>query len=320
MVGFWGYIYIEDFSPVESIYMLVITFATIGYGEIHNLSEDGRIFTIALILTGFSVGFYMIGKISEFILNGELTKLIKLRKMNKALLSMNNHYIVCGFGKTGKKVVEDLLTKNKKVVLIESNPKLSEKLNEFYDENLIHIDGDPTHDDVLIYAGVERASCLITVLSTDAENLFVTLSAKDYNSDIKIITRVDEASSIGKFKKAGADHIVSPIEIASERIVSIATSGSDFFSFMEFAESKEELHEYKFGLVQIAKGSDLIGKTYREANIPQRTHLVVIGYYSLLDELQVNPKADNSIELGDKLLVFGLEHQINELKTIAKTK
>ncbi len=318
-IGFFGYIYLEGFTPVESIYMLVITFATIGYGEIHDLSEEGRIFTILLIITGFSVGFYLIGKVSEFVIDGELAKLIKIRKMNKSLKEMHNHYIVCGYGKTGRKVVEDLLTKNKKVVLIEGNAERNEKLKDLYNENLIHIVGDATHDDVLLHAGIEKAKYLIAVLTTDAENLFVTLSAKDFNKNIKVITRIEETNSTGKFKKAGADYIISPIEIASERIVSIATSGTDFFSFMEFAESKEELHEYKFGLVQIGESSDLVGKTYREANIPQRTQLVVIGYYSLLDELQVNPKADNKIELGDKLLVFGLEHQINELKMIAKS-
>lgn len=319
VLGFTGYIFIEGYTPLESLYMMVITFATIGYGEVQPLSDNGRIFTIIIVVTGLSVGFYVIGKLTEFVIDGELSKLIKLRKMNKSLKLLNNHYIVCGYGKTGRKVVEDLLQKNKKVVLIESNAERNEKLKDYYNENLIHIVGDATSDEVLQYAGVEKASYLIAVLTTDAENLFVTLSAKDFNKNIKVITRVEETNSTGKFKKAGADHIISPIEIASERIVSIATTGSDFFSFMQFAESKEELHEYKFGLVQIAEGSDLVGKTYRNANIPQRTQLVVIGYYSLNDELQVNPKADNHIELGDKLLVFGLEHQINELKSIAKS-
>lgn len=316
--GFFGYIYIEGFTPVESLYFLVITFATIGYTEVHTLSDEGRIMTMVLIITGFSVGLYVLGKFSEFVIDGELSKLIKLKKMNKSLKELHHHYIVCGYGKTGRKVVEDLLAKNKKVVLIESNAERNEKLKDVYNENLIHIIGDATSDEVLLNAGVERASNLIAVLTTDAENLFVTLSAKDFNKKIKVITRVEETNSTAKFKKAGADHIISPIEIASERIVSIATTGSDFFSFMEFAESKEQLHDYKFGLIQIAEGSDLIGKTYREANIPQRTHLVVMGYYSLQDELQVNPKAENKIELGDKLLVFGLEHQINELKVIAR--
>ncbi|MFZ4581762.1 MAG: potassium channel family protein [Paludibacter sp.] len=316
--GYFGYIYIEDYTPLESIYMLIITFATIGYGEVHTLSDEGRVFTMLLIITGFTIGLYVVGKFSEFVIDGELSKLIKYKKMNKSLKELHNHYIVCGYGKTGRKVVEDLLAKNKKVVLVESNMERNEKIKDLYNENLIHIVGDATSDDVLLSAGVLRASNLIAVLTTDAENLFVTLSAKDFNKNIKVITRVEETNSTAKFKKAGADHIISPIEIASERIVSIATSGSDFFSFMEFAESKEQLHEYTFGMVQIEHGSDLIGKTYREANIPQRTHLVVIGYYSLQDELQVNPKAENKIELGDKLLVFGLEHQINELKVIAK--
>ena len=129
-----------------------------------------------------------------------------------------------------------------------------------------------------------------------------------------------ETNSAEKFRKAGADFIVSPIDIATDRIISIATTSSDFFSFIDFAEAKEELKEYKFGLVEIFDTSDLIDKTYREANIPQRTNLVVIGFYSSSNELQVNPTADNRIQLGDKLLVFGNESQIDNLKKIAKQK
>jgi voltage-gated potassium channel len=206
------------------------------------------------------------------------------------------------------------------VVMIESDPARNEKLRELYDKKFIHLDADATDDQVLKHAGIERAKFLISVLSTDAENLFVTLSAKDINKNIKVITRVAEGNTPDKFKKAGADFIVSPIEIATDRIVSIATTSTDFFSFVEFAGGREELKEYKFGLVKIHAGSDLINKTYRDANIPQRTNLVVIGYYTSDNELQVNPKADNVIRLDDRLLVFGNDDQIRDLKKIAKQK
>ncbi|MDD3078930.1 MAG: potassium channel protein [Paludibacter sp.] len=317
VVSFWGYILIEGYTPLESLYMIVITFATIGYGEVKPLSDTGREFTMVIILAGFSLGLYAVSQISTFFIDGELSKLLKLRRMNKALSNLNEHYIICGYGKTGRKVVEDLLAKKQKVVLIEGNPERVEKLKDFYDENLIHLVGDATSDEVLMQAGVDRAKYLIAVLNSDAENLFVTLSAKDYNKKIKVITRVEETNSTGKFKKAGADFIISPIEIASERIVSIVTTGQDYYNFLEFTEGKPEFHDYKFGLVLINEQSDLIGKTYREANIPQRTHLVVIGYYSANDELQVNPKADNKINFGDRLLVFGKDDEINLLKDLA---
>lgn len=240
--------------------------------------------------------------------------------MNKTLDSLSEHYIVCGYGKTGKKVVEDLLKKKQKVVLIEGNAERNEKLKEYFNENLVHIAGDATNDDVLLHAGVKRAKYLISVLTSDAENLFVTLSAKDFNKQIKVITRVDEGTSTAKFIKAGADHIISPIEIASERIVSIVTTGSDFYDFARFAGTTEDFGNNKFSLIQINEESELINKTYREANIPNRTHLVVIGFYSLNNELQVNPKADNKIRLGDKLLVFGKEEDIRSLKVLAKSQ
>ncbi|HEY5591346.1 MAG TPA: NAD-binding protein [Paludibacter sp.] len=318
IIGFLGLIIIEGFSPLNSLYMLVITFATIGFGDVVPVTDIGKVFTICIIISGFTVGLYSLGKITAFFAEGELSKLLKQRKMNKALDKMKDHYIVCGYGKTGKHVLEDLLKKGLEVVIIESNSERNEKLKELYSDKYIHLDADATDDAVLIQAGIKKAKFIISVLSTDAENLFVTLSAKDLNKDIKVITRVAETNSSEKFKKAGADYIVSPIEIATDRIVSIATTSADFYSFVEFAGAKEEMKEYQFGQVEIKEGSDLINKTYREANIPNRTNLVVIGYYSSLSELQVNPKADNLIQLGDKLLVFGNEVQIENLKKIAK--
>jgi len=320
IIGFVGLMFIEKLSPLQSLYMLVITLATIGYGDVVPVTDAGKIFTICLVLAGFTVGLYAVGKISAFFVEGELSKLLKQRKMNKVLDSMKDHYIVCGYGKTGKRVLEDLLNKGLDVVIIENNAERSEKLKEIYNKNFIHLDADATNDDVLLQAGIERARILISVLSSDAENLFVTLSAKDLNKKIKVITRVSETTSGEKFRKAGADFIVSPIEIATDRIISIATTSADFFSFVEFAGAREELKDYKFGMVEIHEGSDLINKTYREANIPQRTNLVVIGFYSSQSELQVNPKADNIIQLDDRLLVFGNEDQIETLKKISKHK
>ncbi len=317
ITGFFGYMFIEGYSPLDALYMMVITFATIGYSEVHPLSETGRVFNIVLIISGFTVGLYALGRLSAFFMEGELLNILKIRRMNRLLENLKGHYILCGYGKTGKKVMEDLLHKGHKVVLIESNLERNERLKDVFDKNLIHIDGDATNDEVLLQAGVERAKILISVLNTDAENLFVTLSAKDLNKRIKVITRVEDASSTVKFKKAGADFIISQIDIASERIISIATTSTDFFSFVEFADSKEELRGYKFKLVEIYGGSDLIGKSYREANIPSRTNLVVIGSYALTDNLQVNPKADDIINLGDRLLVFGIDEQIDQLVAIA---
>jgi voltage-gated potassium channel len=320
IIAFFGYIIIEGLSPLKSLYLMVITFSTIGYGDIVPVTDAGRIFTICIIISVFTVGIYAVGKISSFFAEGELSKLLKQRKMNKLLDSMNDHYIVCGYGRTGKRVLDDLVSKGLQVVIIESNSDRNEKIKEIYNKKFIHIEGDATDDEILLQAGVKRAKILISVLSSDAENLFVTLSAKDLNHGIKVITRVVETNSAEKFRKAGADFIVSPIDIATDRIISIATTSSDFFSFIDFAEAKEELKEYKFGLVEIFDTSDLIDKTYREANIPQRTNLVVIGFYSSSNELQVNPTADNRIQLGDKLLVFGNESQIDNLKKIAKQK
>lgn len=319
IIGFAGLVYFEKLSPFQAIYMLVITLGTIGYGDFVPLTFEGRLFIITLIIAAFTFGVFAVGKITTFFAEGELTLLLKQRKMNKVLDTMKDHYIVCGYGKTGKRILEDLLSRGFEVVMIENNAEKNERLKEIHDKKFIHIDADPTNDDVLLEAGIKRAKILISVLPTDAENLFVILSAKDLNQQVKVISRIDEASSEAKFKRAGADFIVSPIEIATDHIISIATSSADFYSFVDFAGGKDELQDYKFRLIEINKDSDLIEKTYREANIPNRTNLVVIGYYSSNSELHVNPKADNIIQFGDRLLVFGTEEQITKLKAIARS-
>jgi voltage-gated potassium channel len=318
IVGFFGYIFIEGYPPLDSLYMLVITFATIGFCEPHPLSPEGRLFTIVLIISGFTVGLYAIGRLSSFFMDGELSKLLKIKRMNALLDNMNEHYIICGYGKTGKRVMEDLLQKGRKVVLIENNAERNEKLKDSYDKNLVHIVGDATSDDILLQAGIKRARMLISVLTTDAENLFVTLSAKDLNKNIKVITRVEDANAGEKFKKAGADFTISQIEIAADRIISLATSTTDLFSFVELTDARDELRNFKFRLVEIRAGSELIGKTYREANIPQLTNLVVMGCYLPSGGFQANPKAEDVVHLGDKLLVFGTDEDITRLKKIGK--
>jgi voltage-gated potassium channel len=317
IIGFMGYIFLEGYSPLESIYMLIITFTTIGYGEIKPLSNEGRLFNIVLILSGFTAGVYSLSRLSAFILDGEFSKLLKRKAMNKLLLNLKDHYIVCGYGKTGRKIIDDLLSKNLKVVLIENDSERVERIKEVFDSNLIHVLGDATHDETLLQSGILNAKILISVLTTDAENLFVTLSAKDLAKNIKVITRVDDLNSTAKFKKAGADFIISPIDIATDRIISIATTSTDFLSFVEFAGGQDELKDYKFELIEIHAKSDLVGKSFRDANIPQRTNLVVIGYYSMTNELTINPKASHMINLGDRLLVFGLDQQIKQLRDIA---
>jgi voltage-gated potassium channel len=129
--GYLGYVHIEGYSPINAVYMIITTFSMVGYGEIQPLTETGRVFTMILIIAGFSFGLYAISQITTFFIDGELSKLIKNRRMNKTLDSLSEHYIVCGYGKTGKKVVEDLLNKNQKVVLIEGNTERNEKLKDF---------------------------------------------------------------------------------------------------------------------------------------------------------------------------------------------
>ena len=141
-IAFWGFILIEGFSPLQSIYMLVTTFSMIGYGDVVPVTDLGKVFTICIVISGFSVGLFSIAKISAFFAEGELSTLLKQRKMDKVLDSMKDHYIVCGYGKTGKRILDDLLEKKLEVVVIESNVERNERLKERYGQKFVHLDGD----------------------------------------------------------------------------------------------------------------------------------------------------------------------------------
>lgn len=314
-IGVFGYIYIENYNLIDALYMTSITLSTVGFGEVQALSPNGKIFTSILIFSGITVVVYTLGNITKFFIEGELRSYLRWRKMDKKIAKLNDHYIVCGAGRTGTKIISDFLKKGLNFVVVENDEKTIEKLKEIYREKILYVIGDATKDETLLQANVKSAKVLISVLSTDADNLFLTLTTKDLNEKIQVITRAVDASSEKKLKRGGADFIISPFEIAADRIIATATQ-TNLISFVDVFSKKSKIEGLTFELVEIKKGSQLENTTLMKAKIPAKTNLIVIGH-EVDGIMKINPMSHELLRKNEKLLVLGTKDQIKKLIEIA---
>lgn len=314
-IGVLGYIYIENYNLIDAFYMTSITLSTVGFGEVQTLSPNGKIFTSILIFSGITVVVYTLGNITKFFIEGELKSYLRWRSMDKKIEKLKDHYIVCGAGRTGKKIINDFLKKDLEFVVVEKDEKKIEKLKDIYRKKLLYVIGDATKDETLLQANVKSAKVLISVLTTDAENLFLTLTTKDLNEEIQVITRAVDASSEKKLRRGGADFIISPFEIAAERMVATATQ-TNLISFVDVFSKKSKIEGLTFELVEVKKGSQLVDVTLMEAKIPAKTNLIVIGH-EIDGIMRINPMSHELLKENEKLLVLGTKDQIKKLIEIA---
>ncbi len=308
--GTIGYSLIEDWTILDSLYMTVITLSTTGFKEIYPLSITGRIFTMVLIIFGISILFYALSEINMVLFKG---KYFQEKKMQKKINHLENHYIVCGFGRMGKKITQELHKRNKQFVVIE---KKIDDLEQF--ENCCIINGDATEDDILLQAGIERAMGLVSVLSTDIANTFTTLSARGLNPNLKIIARAEDESSKGKLLKAGASRVILPYEIGGFRITqallkpTVVDYIDEVFSRSDIGLEIEE--------VKIMAGSSLIEKTLAESEIRNAFNIIIIGIYRQDGDLIYNPRSDAKLITNDNLIVIGEREKLEKLQRIANAK
>ncbi len=313
--GISGYMYIEGYDLIDAFYMTSITLSTVGFGEVQPLTPDGKLFTTILIFSGITVVVYTLGNITKFFIEGELRTYLRGKKMEKKIANLDEHYIICGAGRTGTKIINDFFKKGLSFVVLEKDEQNIKKLKDIYRDKLLYVVGDATKDEVLLQANIKKAKVLISVLSTDADNLFLTLSTKDLNEKIQIITRAVDASSEKKLRRGGADFIISPFEIAADRIIATATQ-TNLISFVDVFSKKSKIEGLTFELIEIKQGSQLEDMTLMEAKIPTKTNLIVIGH-EVDGVMKINPMSHELLKKNEKLLVLGTKEQIKKLIKIA---
>jgi len=311
--GTIGYTIIEKWNILDSFYMTVITISTVGFREVANLSTRGRIFTMLMIILGIGIGGYTIGNITAFIVEGQIQNIFKGKKMDKLLNSLRNHIIICGYGRTGDEISDVLAETGKDFVIIDNN---DERLGEARRSNYLTISGDATDDDILIKAGVNNAHSLIAALGNDADNVYVVLTARGLNANLRIIARGIDENSARKLKMAGANKVVSPFSIAGRRMAYLA-SKPDIVEFLEIMTQSAEL-ELRLEQVIIHKNSSLAKKRLNQSNIKSLTDgAMIIGIKKCgTEKMKINPHGDTELEEGDILIALGNDKQMKLLKDL----
>lgn len=301
VVGTLGYRLIEGWSLSECLYMTVVTVSTVGYQEVHPVSEPGRWFTMALILGSIGTVGYSVTIVAGFLIEGELQRIMKGRRMDKQLTGLSNHIIVCGLGRTGRSVVAELQAHAQPLVVIEdSAERIADLQNLGY--AVPTLDGDATEDAVLRRAGIERAKGLITVLSNDRDNVFVVLTARELKPDLHIVARLDEAHNEPKLRAAGANEVVSPNHIGGARMAGLMTRASamQFSDMLAQAGSSLDVTE-----VASAQGSPLLGSSLAELQLGHQHRVQVVGRRLVDGSYDFALGPDTRFEPGQTCIVLG---------------
>ncbi len=310
-VGVFGYIFIEGWTFLDALYMTVITITTVGFGEIHPLSYDGRLFTTILVLSTFGTFAYLLSSVTAMIASGELAKNLKIFRQVKKMNFIENHVIVCGLGRVGSQVKNDLLNDGFCVVAIEK-----ESRNELVDnKNYLVLIGDATSDDLLEDAGIHKAKILITCLPNDADNMYVVLSAKAKNPNLKIISRATYKNAVDKLKIAGAHHVIMPDSIGGTHMAALVSS-PDVIEFLDNIRTEGQngsnIESITFDELPI----EYKGKSLEELQIKKRTGATIIGFKPENGDYIINPGEDVVVSEKCVLLVLGNSEQIQNVNQL----
>lgn len=314
VAGTVGYMLLEGWTLLEGLYMTVTTIATVGFGEVRPLSDQGRVFTILLIISGCGVMAFLLGTIVEYVVSGELTGALRRRRVLHAIEQLRDHYIVCGHGRVGNEVVHDLEEAGVPVVIIDRTQPADELAHGHQ-----FVEGDAADDQVLLKAGVDRARGLVAATGDDNANIVVTLTARALNPALVIVARASHGGAESKLLRAGATHVISPYRIGGRRMATqlLHPRVNDFLD--RVMHSREV--EFWLEETRVEPGSPLAGCAIREARIADQTGVNLLalsrqGGGTLL----TNPGAETQLEAGDVLIGFGTREQLGELARLAAAR
>jgi voltage-gated potassium channel len=291
------------------MYLTIITVFTVGYGDFVPVHASGRIFTVFLVITSVSFVFYTFTKVTETVIEGELRGLFKRRKMNRQISRLRDHYIVCGFGRIGKEICKILLEHHRPFVVIE---KQAEEIKVIEELQYLVLHGEAADDEVLLNAGIDRAKGLVSVVASDADNLYITLTARELNSQLYIMTRSSGARGVQtKLKRAGASKVISPYSIGARRMAHLIVrpTVTDFLDLTMRAGELDLIMEE----LQVGPDSHLNGKNLIESEIRKKFDVIVVAIKRQDGTMLFNPKSETRIMAGDILIVLGSSEHITGL-------
>ena len=298
--GAAGYMFIEKWSFFDSAYMTIITLSTVGFSEVHEISQTGRILTIILIFTGVSFFVYLTSVIMQFVVKGEIKSILGRRKLDKTIKKLKNHYIVCGYGRIGRILCKLLKEQTSDIVVIEKDMELISVIEK---DKTLYLTGDAADESLLLKAGIKKASYLIAALGRDADNVFLVLTARQLNSKIYIMARSETRQVKSKLFAAGADRVESPYDVGAVAM-GLRLLKPSLSTFLDIALSKKET-EIQIEEISISPRSDLINTMLKDSGIREKYNIIIIAINKLNKEMIFNPSFETYIEKGDIVIAMG---------------
>ncbi|MFZ5447813.1 MAG: potassium channel family protein [Thermodesulfobacteriota bacterium] len=311
-MGSLGYVWLEGWNFFDALYMTVTTLATVGYAEIHPLSLAGRLYNMALILSGMGVMLYILGSLARVVIEGEIRSALGKRKLVRHIRRLKNHYIICGFGRIGEIIARQLKERGLPLVIIDREPDLATRLEEM---GYYFISGDATRDEILLEAGIERAKGLVAVVSTDADNVYIVLTARSLNPDIFIVARGEEPGSDKKLLRAGANKVESPYQMGGQKMAHTILHPT-VVTFMELA--MKEGVEWSMEEIAVGQTSPLLGVPLADSGIRQKLDLILVAIKRADGEMLFNPSYNTTILAGDTLIALGLRKNLDALEELVQ--
>jgi voltage-gated potassium channel len=300
---------IEDWNFLDSIYMTIITLSTVGYGEVRNIGPAGRIFTIFLILFGVSIMAYIIGLVIEILVESEIRSIFGRRKLSKKIKSLKNHYIICGYGRIGRIICKELIRKSIPLLVIEKDEQVRRILER---DELLYLDADATEEEVLVEAGIEKAKGLVAVVSSDPQNVYISLTARGLNPLLYILSRAEDEATERKLIRAGANEVMLPYRLGGRRMAQaiLRPTVSDFI--------ESTIHDHSFELnieeIMVGKDSQLNGLTLVDSGIRQEMDIIIIGIKQKDGKMLFNPSSQTKIQTADILIAMGRNNDLEKLR------
>lgn len=308
-IGTSGFMLIEGWNFIDSLFMTIITISTVGFREVHDLSISGKLFTSFLIISSFGTFAFAIKSITNFLAGGEYRRYINERRRMKEFEKLQHHVIICGFGRVGRQVAEDLKAHGTESIIIENNDDI---IQEYIEEGYIFLKGDSTLDDNLIKAGIEKAKALICCLPKDADNLYVVLSARELKKNLLIVSRASNQSTVSKLKIAGAQNVIMPDAVGGSHMASLI-SNPDVMEFLDIIK----VQGYNGANIESIAFNELPdqfkNKTIGQLEAKRLTGVTIIGFKTPDGEYVVNPDFEIEVVPQSKLFVLGNPSQIEKL-------
>jgi voltage-gated potassium channel len=307
MVGSFGYVVLEGWTYFEGLYMTVITLTTVGYGEVRPLSQTGRTFTILLIFWGVGFMFYVVTAIAQVVVEGQIQDVFGRRRLEREIRNLKDHFIICGFGRIGEVISRELNNNGIPIVVVDNRTQHTPILER---SGYLHVIGNATQEEVLLTAGIERARGLISVVSSDADNVYIVLTARSMNPNLTIVSRAGETGSEQKLRRAGANEVISPYELGGQRMAQTILRPT-VVDFMDVALG--EGIDLSLEEVPVGGTSDIIGKPIKDSGIRQRLDLIIVAIKRLDGTMLFNPQPDAPILQGDTLIALGSKVNLDKL-------